>query len=463
MRRIAVVGGGFSGATLAAGLHRASPGELAVDLFEASGRVGAGVAYSTPYPYHLLNVPAGKMSADPSRPDSFVEFLEGRTRDGRITTDQLQRWGGAAGAAGLDAMFAPRQLYAEYIFEHLSGTQKPSPTGARVRVINERVEELVPDGDGWLVRTGVGRSRHDLVILATGNAAPRRLMPGPSEAVIENPWDWDRLSGIRPGHRVLFVGTGLTMVDALLTLRDQGHDGPLTAVSPRGLVPRPHRIGVSPGTFRPDIDRTLDAFEWLGRIRDHLRTHPAEDWRSVVDALRPVTQHIWNAWSVDQRRRFLHRLRPFWEVHRHRLAPWVADQLDDSRTTGRLSVLRGRVTRLRPGARNVVVDVARAGAIESLEADVVINCTGPDTDLARAGGPLVRALLKRGLAAHDPLGLGIDVDEGSYVIRRDGSMCRTLFAVGPPAKAARWEITAVPDIRVQVAEVVETVIDRTDR
>jgi uncharacterized NAD(P)/FAD-binding protein YdhS len=461
MRRVAVIGGGFSGAAVAVALHRRSPHELTVDVFEPSGRVGAGVAYSTPFPYHLLNVPAGNMSADPDRPVDFVEFLQGRHAAGEFSDREIARWGGAAGAAGLAEMFAPRPVYADYVAERFATVAEPSATGVRVRVVDDRVDGLTPEDDGWLVHTGSKPPiRHDTVVLATGNAAPRRLLADDAPNVLQNPWDWSRLTTIDPDHEVLLVGTGLTMVDALLALRDRGHRGRLLAVSNRGLLPRPHRIGVKPTTFHPDVSAIEDPLTWLRRVRRHLQTHPGDDWRTVIDALRPITQQLWHGWSLPQRRSFLQQVRPFWEVHRHRLAPWVAEQLETAITDRQLVVRQGRLVRLLPRGHRIEAEIVSGGSTRPLIVDTVINCTGPDTDIARAGGPLARSLIDQGLASMDPLGLGLDLDERFQLVGPDGIVSRSLFAVGPPCKAARWEITAVPDIRVQVVEVVESVINR---
>jgi uncharacterized NAD(P)/FAD-binding protein YdhS len=48
------------------------------------------------------------------------------------------------------------------------------------------------------------------------------------------------------------------------------------------------------------------------------------DWRGVIGGLRPVTAQIWQPLPEVEKRRFLRHLRPYWEVHHHRLAPQIA-------------------------------------------------------------------------------------------------------------------------------------------
>jgi uncharacterized NAD(P)/FAD-binding protein YdhS len=75
-RTIAVVGAGFSGTLLALWLQSLSPARTRIFLIERSGRPGTGLAYSSDNPNHLLNVPAGRMSAFPDLPLNFLGWLK---------------------------------------------------------------------------------------------------------------------------------------------------------------------------------------------------------------------------------------------------------------------------------------------------------------------------------------------------------------------------------------------------
>ena len=70
MQTIAVIGGGFAGMMTAYHLLDLGDDQLEVILFEPSDVLG-GLAYTTTDPFHLLNVPAGKMSALPDRQTTF--------------------------------------------------------------------------------------------------------------------------------------------------------------------------------------------------------------------------------------------------------------------------------------------------------------------------------------------------------------------------------------------------------
>jgi uncharacterized NAD(P)/FAD-binding protein YdhS len=79
----------------------------------------------------------------------------------------------------------------------------------------------------------------------------------------------------------------------------------------------------------------------------------------------------------------------------------------------------------------------------------VINCTGPRRDLRRSGVPLIADLQTRGLATADALGLGLETEDAALVNAR-GKPSDRLFALGALTCPSWWEITAVPEIAIQV-------------
>jgi uncharacterized NAD(P)/FAD-binding protein YdhS len=247
---------------------------------------------------------------------------------------------------------------------------------------------------------------------------------------------------------VLLIGSGLTMADVVASLDGLGHEGPITAISRRGLVSHAHaRVE---GAIPADLARRG---ETLSRALRRLRIRAAEigDWRLAFDGLRGETQDLWQALPEATRRRFLRHLRPYWEVHRHRMAPPTAARIAAHLASGRLRVLAGRVERLDSVAQGLSASWRPRGerALQILRINRAINCTGPEGDPSRSDQPLIDALLAQGLARPDPLGLGLNVDEDGRLIGQSGAISAGLFAIGPIARGALWEITAVPDIRVQ--------------
>ncbi|MFN3944794.1 MAG: FAD/NAD(P)-binding protein [Allosphingosinicella sp.] len=423
MKTAAVVGGGFSGTLQAIQLVRA--GVTRVVLIEREGAPGRGVAYGTARPEHLLNVPAAKMSAFPDAPDHFADWF--------------------AGHGGAPHEFAPRRLYGSYVEQLLADA------GDRIEIVRDEARDILP-GEQVVLKSG-RRIDADAVVLAVGNFPPGPLR-GLSEAelpgiYVPDPWAGDFADGLNDQDDVLLIGTGLTAVDAALTLDAKGFGGRILALSRRGLAPRAHRMmapvpplgGEPPATCAALTRAVRRAAEGIG-------------WRAAVDQLRPVTQRLWAEAPLEERRRFLRHLRPWWDVHRHRIAPSIAARIAEMEAAGRLRFAAGRIV---AAAADGSVEWRPRGAASSerLRAARIVNCTGPEPNIARAGDPLLDALIASGRIRPDPLRIGIDVDADFRAIGADGEPSETLYAIGPMTRGAFWEIVAVPDIRGQVKALAE--------
>ena len=155
------------------------------------------------------------------------------------------------------------------------------------------------------------------------------------------------------------------------------------------------------------MGNVLQLWRWLRRRTKDVR------WRAAVDALRPHSSAIWQAFGEAEKRRFMRHARPWWDVHRHRIATEVAQRLKDLIGSGQLEVVAGRIRSMRETEDGVEVEIARRGRdrTELRRFDTVVNCTGPLGAMARSANPVVRQMLDDGLIAVDPLGIGLDVDE----------------------------------------------------
>jgi uncharacterized NAD(P)/FAD-binding protein YdhS len=413
--RIAIVGAGYSGTMAAVEAKRACPG-AEVSLVEKSGRFAAGAAYSTASASHLLNVRARSMSAFADAPEDFADWL---AREG----------------LGGPETFARRRDYGRYLAEILGGADLRRIEGEAVAV----------EGRALVLASGQFLE-FDALVLAGGNYAGRAPARLDVEAV-DDPWGPGGAEAIArlaaQSGDLLLLGTGLTMVDVALSLDDSGFRGRMVAVSRRGLVPRPHEEPPSPPLEDAPPAR-------LGALIRHVRS--LEPWRAGVDSLRPHSIALWRGFTLAEQSRFLRHARPWWDVHRHRIAPPVAARIAALREAGRLEVLAGRVRQ----EGDEVAIALRGGGERRRRFAAAVNCTGPEGAIARVQDLLVRQLLATGLARPDRLGAGLDVDEDSHLVGTDGRPSPRLFAVGPVTRGAFWEIVAVPDIRRQVRDVART-------
>ena len=146
---------------------------------------------------------------------------------------------------------------------------------------------------------------------------------------------------------------------------------------------------------------------WLTRGRSVSADAP-DGWQAVVDALRPHIPGLWRRLSPPDKRLFLRHVARYWEVHRHRVPPATAERIDQLRSAGRLSVLRGRVIAVSDKATGLCVRIEQGARVAEVTAGWLINATGPAADVTATTDPLLRGLLDSGLARPDPLRLGID-------------------------------------------------------
>jgi uncharacterized NAD(P)/FAD-binding protein YdhS len=457
-RRIGIVGAGFTGTLLAVHLMRLAKQPTHLFLMERRGDFGRGVAYSTANDAHLLNVRVFNMSAYPDDPKHFLRWLW--ARDDPSSPAQAIPPSGHA--------FVSRGLYGTYIHEQFGEAVRGSAEPVTCSTLADDVVDLRRRrGGGFVLRLACSSEIEvDQVALCIGNFPPARPGGVSDEAAsspfhIGDPWDGRAVEAIPPDAPVLILGTGLTTADLLISLNRSGHRGPVTALSRRGLLPSIHQEARSyPSYIESHIGdgaEPLAAAGLLRLIREEVRRGTADgyNWRSVIDALRPHLRHLWMRLPEVERRRFLRHARPYWEVHRHRMAPQVAQLLDAERRSGRLTVLAGRLRSLTPESSGLkpVITPRGNGSVRELPPAWVINCSGPACDYARIGHPLVRSLLDGGLARPDALGLGLDVTPEGIVIGADGGATEGLYALGPVTRGTFWEITAVPELRVQCADV----------
>jgi len=441
---VAVVGGGASGTLTAAWLLRlcghCGPAGFSVALIERRARAGGGVAYGTKRPEHLLNVAAGRMSADPADAFHFVRWARARVR------------GVSPGA------FLQRRLYGEYLRSFLEvSEQSASPGAALVRVRGEAVRIRRRRGGYRVELRGGDAVLARWVVLATGNAAPEPL-PGIApalrarEAVVEDPWR-AAPEGVPELGTVVLVGSGLTAMDAIATLHARGHRGKIVAVSRHGLLPKPH-LAVAPvrGGGLPRKRTLRGLLAWLRESGDA--------WRSALDVIRPASGELWSGLTRGERARFLRHLRAHWDVHRHRVPPRIHAVVRGLMEEGRLKVIAGRVVGAVPGPHGMRVRIRKRGEARlwSQAAELLVNCTGPSV-AGMLGTPLMRELLEDGLASVDRSGLGLRTQGGVLVDAR-GLPAPRLVAVGPPRRAELWETTAIPEIRTQAKEIAERVLGR---
>lgn len=440
---VGIVGGGFSGAAVA--YHLATTIEphagVRIVVFEPRQILGGGLAYDTVEPVHRINVPAGKMTLLPDDPTHFARWIEAT----HATDDDCE----AVSENG--EIFPRRSAFGRYVAQ----TLQPLISSGAVEHRRATVKAIAPSGSGWHVSTGDDQSLTvDLLVLAVSHPPPSapRALQGLSDhpKLISDPTRPDALAPVDADDRVLVVGNGLTAADVIAALKRRGHRGPITAISRRGLQSRGHAKQVQEpfGDFLGTQPRSATRLLRETRATIRQAAQAGISWHAVLDALRSQGGEIWRELPLSERQRIVRHLRPFWDVHRFRIAPQVENVLQQAQADGSLTVLAASVSRAEASDGTIKVSLKRRhqAQISEIEVDAVVVTTGPAHGGILHSQEFLAGLSRDGIIAPCPTGLGILCDNQAQAISRDGKVCDTLLIAGPLARGTFGELMGLPQV-----------------
>jgi uncharacterized NAD(P)/FAD-binding protein YdhS len=419
--RVAILGFGFSGLMVVANLVRCATRPLDIYIIDPNV-TGLGIAYGTTHRGHVLNVPAGRMGAFADDVGGFHAWLHTQPDHRHFT----------------QADFVPRAIYGQYLQSIWRDAQAMAAQKKLHLKLVAASATQVSAGDGLAVRTERGdHIAVDAAVLATGHEMQPILPLFPSKNIIQNPWAADALAAAKKWPSpVVLMGSGLTAIDVMLSLRAAGYAGDVVMLSRHGLLPQPHAPMREPYAFDGAAWRAHPSLtRWMRDLRRAATTH---EWRAVVDALRPHTPLLWQLLTTRDQQRFMRRLMAFWNVHRHRMAPEIAAQVQAEIAAGTLRVIKNK-------------HIAALMENHPLTPDhAVINCTGPAMNVAKSAKPLLQQALADGMIEQHATYAGVAVDP-EY--RAWGAAYPHLSVVGPLMTGQFLESAAVPELRVQAAAI----------
>ena len=446
-KRIGIIGGGFSGTMLVRHLVDQKKELLSVVIYNSNADFALGTAYNPKSSKLLLNVVAGKMSAFPDKPNHFVEWC---LKNG-IGTENAQDL--------LAGSFLPRSTYGKYLNEIWKETQEiVKKNGHQLNLISNKVSKIDKDDSNYRIHSETGKDIVDYLILATGNELPGNPSLEnndffKSNPYQQNPWRID-FSKINREEPILILGNGLTMVDTVMELRENGFQQKIVSVSPNGFNILPHRnfnfqyIGPI-----KDLKEDKSLLELLSLFKSELKklNEFGISAEPLIDALRPNTQEIWQALTVEEKRIFMSRLRHHWGVARHRIPFLSYDYIQKERIANRLEILAGKVLDLTINEKGVLAKIYDKKNKTELHSQFaqVINCTGPETKIEKSGNELLIQLKSDGFIVQDDLQLGIEVNDSYQIINSQNQVDENMFAIGGLLKGKLWESTAINELRVQ--------------
>jgi uncharacterized NAD(P)/FAD-binding protein YdhS len=402
---------------------------LAITIVEPRAEVGYGMAYSSADPDHRLNGLPDNHVSDPEDPGALLRWYEA---GGRLVLDPEARTADGG-------LYIRRRDFGRFMSEAVAA--QPSIRHERDYAVGVSEEKSLT------VKTQAGKALpSDVLVVATGHAAPSLPAAFAGVAghpgVIEDPAENERIRAIGPDARVLVLGSGLTGLDILSTLVRGERRAPVTVVSRRGLKPRSQRPRREPQPGAPTLLERIqgEVAPWLlqagdpptirlllNAMRRRIREVAAEGetWHAAFDDLRDLLWRIWPRVAPAEKRRFQRLLRSWYDAHRFRAPPQNEAMVRAAEERGLVRYRAARIASVRARGNRIEVDGETF--------DAVINCTGSDAGAGVNANPFLSALIRSGLAAPDPSGMGLAVDMRYRAIGPDGRPRDRLRVIGPPS------------------------------
>lgn len=448
---ILIIGGGLSGTMLAVQLLRL-PGQRRILIIEPRAELGRGEAYSAVELGHTLNGNAARMSVDPDNPDDLTQWLTAHLAAGGWPESAEQN-------VPISELFPPRGLFGVYVQQRLAEARVVGARhGSTVEHVRAEVVDLQTDADSVQLTLNDGQHLNGAcAVLATGMfpaaRTPQKDSSGLNAAALD-PWDVAAMRQLDPQSTVLIIGSGLTMVDAVVSLEQAGHRGPIEVFSRHGLLPHVRRQPPAWVDFLAQDPGIRTPRQLLHELRRHCRDAIAQgiDWQAPLDTVRANIGRLWSQATDVQRRQFVRHVRPWWESHHHRSPPLSAALVERLHNEGRLRIQAASFKGLEPSTQNgVSIRIRPRGESETrvVHGAALINSSGIEYDWRRVARPLPQQLLARGLVRPGPLALGITAAVDGAVLDAEGQVASRLFAMGPPLRGMWWESTAVTDVALQ--------------
>lgn len=452
---VLIVGGGLSGTMLAVQLLRLA-GKRHILIIEPRAELGRGEAYSAVELGHTLNGNAARMSVDPDNADDLTQWLTDYIAGGGWPESDQQH-------VPVSELFPPRGIFGLYAQQRLAEARAASLSS--VEHVRAEAVDLQADGTGTQITLDNGQQlRGRFAVLATGMfpaaRTPQTESSGLNAAAVD-PWDVQAMTRLDPRGRVLIIGSGLTMVDAVVSLEQAGHRGPIEIFSRHGLLPHVRRQPPAWVDFLAEDHSLRSPLQLLRELRRQCRIALEQgiDWQAPLDTVRAHIGRLWSQASERHKRQFVRHVRPWWESHHHRSPPLSAELVARLHDEGRLRIQAASYKGLESSPDGeVTIRIRRRGeqALSRVSGVALINSSGIEYDWRRVARPLPQQLLVRGLIAPGPLALGIAAHPSGAVVDAQGNVSQRLFAMGPPLRGVWWESTAVTDVAIQAKALAAT-------
>lgn len=458
---VAIVGGGAAGVSLFAQyVDRAidqAKVNISIVVYEGSGDIGPGLAYSTDLPCNILNMRSSMMSILPDEPHHFLDWL-------RKNSSHLE-----ALYPDMDMSYPPRATYGQYlreVFEEKSAMARSAGIDVRiVPIFVSDVQEL--QNEAVLILCNGEVHKAATIFLALGNFPPSlykefRGLGG----YISSPWpDTTLIASIPKDEPVCIIGSRLSAIDTAVSLVHAGHTGSITFVSRSGRLPKVQNTvpmdfptvtlddldcslknnqddalkrivqtlsqGISSiQGISPDLKKLLkvpdDPLETLRSDISDALTGKSQ-WQSVLSATASYVECYWNACSDEERNEFCTLYKSLWLSYRHSIPVVNAQKILQLLQSGQLSVVKGRKAMRYDYTTKIFILDAEG---QSVHSKYVVNATGDEYDVCSIQSELLQNLLRSGVLIPHKFG-GVHVDfQTLATVNSDGVVSNRIYTLG---------------------------------
>jgi len=435
IKDLLIIGDGFSAAVALVHLLRQGIDSQSISIL-GKRTLGRGNAYDCVSPAFRLNVREDLPIIFSEDPLHFARWAKEHINDPQAKT-----------SAGY---FYRRSDFGAYMSELVHHQL----SGRNINQIQGEAQRITGSDGQWRVELKTGeRIDAKAIILATGNAPPTwpctlRVEETSNHLTLtENPWLGDYLHRIPAKDSVLLLGGGLTALDAINGLVEQGHQGKVFVISPRAIFPPSQASWTR--TKEPEWPNPMNPARLVRFMRHYLPNTPSDqsEWQCAWEELRPDLNRIWQGFNPHQRRILIKRFGWLWNLYRFRASPQTIAAYHQLRGLQQIEFRCGRANQIavRDGAIHLTLSQG-----EVVRGQHLINCTGVARD------PLLDQMTHT-IASPDALKRSIAIDSQLAVLDQNGRAYQSLWMIGPATMGSLGDVIAASAIAKQAEQLAKSI------
>lgn len=439
MKKVAIIGFGFCGIMVFGNIlkkisQQKIKNNIKFIIFEKAGLNTSGTGFSDFNDNYILNVPAKRMSPFEDQPNLFLDFLQ-------------QNYPAIYEKYGADG-FVPRNIYGNFLKKIRDDFfQLANDLQVDYEFMEKQILEIE---EGFKIVCNPEIIEVDEVVLATSFQQSQLNYVDEDENFVSSLWSKNSLNfhkktNFNADDKICVIGTGLSAIDVLVGLNSKNFTGKIYAISRRGNFPKPHFSLTNISHLPQPIDIVNDSDAKAGivnislKFRNFLRKNQSLDLRHAIDSIRSKTKSLWHNLDEKNRRIFLKKLLPYWNIFRHRVPNISLEIIDKMTKNQQLEIINSSVKSIHKNNHKFVVDLG----LQKIECDYLINCLGFDFNVKNY--PLLASMLEKNLLQKDLV-----------FVQSNHSK---LHLVGGLNIGRDFEITAVPDLRIDANLVAQKIFD----